>query len=223
MMYGSQGETTGVAACRGTGRKQRSGTHPPRFSDPPLSEPSPQMGSKDFLRVPVRARTRTSRAARGESPTRALEEALIRTAGPTRGARQPDCPHCQSERISRWGAAHGIPRYRCSSCKRTFNILTNTPLARLRNRQRWLTFVGTMVEKKSVRKSAAACGISVTTSSRWRRRFLECSPAERARILREIIVAVSNASALTAATGGVGSTDMAWAKDLLPAILSWLV
>ena len=181
------------------------------------------MGSKDFLRVPVRARTRTSRAARGDSPMRALEEALKPATGPTRGARQPDCPHCQSARISRWGTAHGIPRYRCGSCKRTFNILTNTPLARLRNRQRWLTFVGTMVEKKSIRKSAAACGVSVTTSSRWHKRFLQCSSAERARILREIIVAVSNASALTAATGGVGSTDMAWAKDLLPAILSWLV
>ena len=30
------------------------------------------------------------------------------------------CPHCQSDRTVRWGAAHGLPRYRCVSCKRTF-------------------------------------------------------------------------------------------------------
>lgn len=137
--------------------------------------------------------------------------------------RQLGCPHCRCDRVSRWGAAHGVPRYRCGACGRTFNILTNTPLARLRNKERWLTFVGTMFERKSIRKSAAACGVSVTTSSRWHKRFMECSVAQRAKIVREVIAAISNASALSAVSGNASARDIEWAKELLPVVLSWLV
>jgi hypothetical protein len=65
--------------------------------------------------------------------------------------------------------------------------------------------------------------VSVTTSSRWHQRFLKCSAAERAKILREIIAAISNATALTAVAGNAGATDLGWVKELLPAILSWLI
>jgi len=133
------------------------------------------------------------------------------------------CPHCSSDRVSGWGAAHGIARYRCRICKRTFNILTNTPLARLRNKERWLTFLGTMFERKSIRKSAATCGVSVTTSSRWHKRFLECSASRRAKIVREFVAVASNTSALSALSKNASATDMEWAKDLLPILLSWLV
>ena len=173
--------------------------------------------------APMRAQHGLHDGPDGDALTRAFDEALESAAGPRSAARQLGCPHCRSDRITHWGNAHGFPRYRCASCKRTFNILTNTPLARLRNKQRWLTFVGTMVEKKSLRKSAAACGVSVTTSSRWHQRFLKCSAAERAKILREIIAAISNASALTAISGNAGATDIAWVRELLPAILSWLI
>lgn len=180
------------------------------------------MGSKDS-QAPVRAHHGLRDDSGGEVLTRAFDAALASAAGSRTDTHRLGCPHCRSDSITHWGNAHGFPRYRCGSCKRTFNILTNTPLARLRNKQRWLTFVGTMVEKKSIRKSAAACGVSVTTSSRWHQRFLKCSAAERAKILREIIAAVSNASALTAVAGNAGATDIAWVKELLPAILSWLI
>jgi transposase-like protein len=133
------------------------------------------------------------------------------------------CPHCRSERVTHWGAAHGFPRYRCGSCRRTFNILTNTPLARLRNKERWLTFVGTMIERKSIRESAAACGVSATTSLRWHKRFLECSAAQRAKIATEVIAILSNAQGLAAVSGNAGTTDLAWARELLAVVLSLLV
>ena len=133
------------------------------------------------------------------------------------------CPHCRSERVTHWGAAHGFPRYRCGSCRRTFNILTNTPLARLRNKERWLTFVGTMLERKSIRESAAACGVSATTSLRWHKRFLECSAAQRAKIATEVIAILSNAQGLAAVSGNAGTTDLAWARELLAVVLSLLV
>jgi transposase-like protein len=42
------------------------------------------------------------------------------------------CPHCSGERMARNGSASGLQRYKCRDCGRTFNALTGTPLARLR-------------------------------------------------------------------------------------------
>jgi transposase-like protein len=133
------------------------------------------------------------------------------------------CPHCLSDRTVRWGAADGVPRYRCKSCKHTFNLLTNTPLARLRYKKRWLTYVGTMVERKSVRKSAAACEVSATTSFRWHQRFLSCSVDQRVKILSAIAGAYSNAPALTGLAENPSATELSWCKELLPVILSWIL
>lgn len=49
----------------------------------------------------------------------------------------PPCPHCHHAACSRWGNAHGLPRYRCGACCKTFNALTKTPMARLRRREHW--------------------------------------------------------------------------------------
>jgi transposase-like protein len=138
-------------------------------------------------------------------------------------ARQLRCPHCLSERTVHWGAAYGVPRYRCKACEHTFNILTNTPLARLRYKKRWLTYVGTMVERKSVRKSAVACGVSATTSFRWHQRFLDCSADQRVRILGAIASTYSNAPALTGLSENASAAELSWCKELLPVILSWIL
>src|SRR5256885_15530028 len=75
-----------------------------------------------------------------------------------------------------------------------------------------------MIERRSMRRSAAACEVSVTTSSRWRKRFLECSSAQRGKIAAEVIAAFSNASALTAGPG-----DKNRGEKVLAGILFWLV
>ena len=41
------------------------------------------------------------------------------------------CPHCDGDDIRPWGRAGGKPRYRCASCRKTFNPLTGTPLSGL--------------------------------------------------------------------------------------------
>ena len=131
------------------------------------------------------------------------------------------CAHCASGRVVRWGAAHGLPRYRCVSCRRTFNVLTNTPLAHLRNRERWLTYVGTMIEGRSIRGSAAACAVSSATSSRWRQRFMDCTAEQRAKLLGTIVAAYSQSP--VGASVETNSANLSWCKDLLPVVLSWLV
>ena len=133
-----------------------------------------------------------------------------------------ECSHCASDRLVRWGAAHGLPRYRCLACKRTFNILTNTPLAHLRNRERWLTYVGTMLEGRSIRGSAAACAVSPATSSRWRHRFMNCTAEQRARLFAAIVAAYANSPELVGAAEDMNSANLSWCKDLLPLVLSWL-
>ena len=47
----------------------------------------------------------------------------------------PPCPHGHHTPGSRWGTAHGLPRYRCGAGGKTFHALTKTPLARLRRRE----------------------------------------------------------------------------------------
>ena len=95
-----------------------------------------------------------------------------RTVSLLEGAMPRQCPACGGERIGSWGRAHGLARYRCRDCHRTFNALTGTPLARLRHREAWLGFGVALQEGQSTRRSAAACGVARSTAFRWRHRFL---------------------------------------------------
>ncbi|TMG71274.1 MAG: IS1 family transposase [Betaproteobacteria bacterium] len=181
------------------------------------------MASRRFASVPVYDDHAELDRSERHAPPPALDQAFTAAAGARKDAHSLLCPYCGSDHTVRWGAAHGLPRRRCVSCRRTFNILTNTPLARLRNKDRWLTFAGTLFERKSIRKSAAACGISATTSSRWHHRFTNCSAEQRAKILGAIISAYSNAPALTGVSEDAGAANLQWCRELLPVVLSWIV
>ena len=89
------------------------------------------------------------------------------------------CPHCASGSLYRHGHAHGLQRYRCRSCDRTFNPLTKTPLAHLRHKGQWLTYLQCMLDSLTVRKAAKATDIHRNTSFRWRHRFLEWTKNDR--------------------------------------------
>ena len=84
----------------------------------------------------------------------------------------PACPHCGSHDLGKWGKAHGLKRFRCRDCKRTFNALTGTPLARLRKKEKWDAFAATLKGGATVRSSAETCGVHRNTTFRWRHRFL---------------------------------------------------
>jgi transposase-like protein len=82
------------------------------------------------------------------------------------------CPHCSSVRLHRHGQAHGLQRYRCVDCARSCNALTGTPLARLRQRGKWLPYLDSMLQSNTVRRAATLAGVHKNTSFRWRHRFL---------------------------------------------------
>jgi len=104
-------------------------------------------------------------------------------------------------------------------CQRTHNIRTNTSLARLRNKDQWLTFVGTMVEGRSIRKSALACGVSAATIIRWRKRFMGCTGEQKARILTSIVRTCGGAG-LVRTADRVPDEFRSWFADLVPVLLS---
>jgi ISXO2-like transposase domain len=82
-------------------------------------------------------------------------------------------------RPQRWGQASGLRRYRCKACRKTFNALTGTSLARLRKKACWLRYGEALAAGMSLAKAAAHCGVHLTTSFRWRHRFLRAPAATR--------------------------------------------
>ena len=85
---------------------------------------------------------------------------------------EPACPRCHHRPCGRWGNAHGLPRYRCGACGKTFNALSGTPLARLRHRECWGEYAQALIEGDTVRTAARRCGVHKNTAFRWRHRFL---------------------------------------------------
>ena len=99
------------------------------------------------------------------------------------------CPHCAGREVVGWGRSHGLLRFRCKSCGRTFNALTKTPMAHLRKKEKWLDHARAMIEGKSLAKTAEACGVHPTTAFRWRHRFLRAPAVNKPRSLSGIVEA----------------------------------
>ena len=100
------------------------------------------------------------------------------------------CPRCQGRALHRHGHANELQRFRCRSCRRTFNSLTGTPLARLRCKAKWIAFAETMLDPAAtVRRAADRIGVHRSTSFRWRHRFLSGARLDRQLPLGGIVEA----------------------------------
>lgn len=112
-------------------------------------------------------RTELEKVLAGRPPGAAVTAVIEASLGEERR-----CPHCgHGESVSR-GKADGLQRFRCKKCRKSFNALTGTPLARLRKKERWLDFGQSLSEGETVVASAERCGVAVSTAFRWRHRFL---------------------------------------------------
>lgn len=96
------------------------------------------------------------------------------------------CPHCQSPHFHRHGHAHGLQRFRCKACRKTYNSLSGTPLSRLHYKSKWLTYAGCLLGSTTVRRAAVRAGIHKNTSFRWRHRFLTLPKTDRPSCLSGI-------------------------------------
>lgn len=88
------------------------------------------------------------------------------------GAQPRACPHCESQRLVRNGMADGLQRFKCRGCSRPFNALTGTPLARLRQKGKWLEQTRALADGLTVHRAADFLGVAPSTPFRWRHRFL---------------------------------------------------
>ena len=118
---------------------------------------------------------------RGSAPQGAAA-ALIESVA----RRRLHCPVCNSNHAHLHGHAHGLQRYRCVPCGRTFNALTGTPLARLRHKSLWLDYADCLLASDSVRKAALQLGVHRNTTFRWRHRFLSLAKTDRPHCLHGI-------------------------------------
>ena len=101
----------------------------------------------------------------------------------------PECPHCQSRHLQRWGSSDNLQRFRCCGCRKTFTGLTGTPMAKLRHKDKWLDYMSSMIAGESIRKAAKDCGIHRTTSFRWRHRFLAMPKNQKDDLFQGIVEA----------------------------------
>lgn len=65
-----------------------------------------------------------------------------------------------------------MQRYKCRSCRRTFNALTGTPLAHLRQKLKWLTQAEALCDGTTIMQAATRLKVARSTAFRWRHRFL---------------------------------------------------
>lgn len=96
---------------------------------------------------------------------------------------KPSCPHCGSEHVVRNGTAHDLQRYKCRDCRKTFNALTGTPLARLRMKGKWLGQTAVLRDGVTITKAAETLGVARSTAFRWRHRFLALPKTIQAKSL----------------------------------------
>jgi len=106
-----------------------------------------------------------------------------------KAARGRPCPRCGGGRVHRCGQASGLQRFRCLGCRRSYNALTGTPLARLRKREHWLAYFQCVLDSLVVRAAAAKVGVHRTTSFRWRHRFIPAAARQRPSTLGVIVEA----------------------------------
>jgi transposase-like protein len=149
-----------------------------RRSDDSCGRPSPE----------ARPATAASTGKGERRKTRRIERDALAAVG-ERKVERLGCAHCGADEMIGWGRSHGLPRYRCKACKRTFNAATGTAMARLRKKDRWLDQAQAMIESVSLAKAAERCGVHPTTAYRWRHRFLSAPALDKPQTLQGIVEA----------------------------------
>ena len=134
---------------------------------------------------------RIERLARETVASRALEALIGEKVVDLASSRR--CRHCGTVGIVKHGRdENGQQRFRCRlplGCGRTFNALTNTPLARMRKPEVWLAYAEALGERRSLDWVHEHLGIARLTAWRWRHRLLTPLANGPAQMLSGIVEA----------------------------------
>lgn len=82
------------------------------------------------------------------------------------------CPHCSSTSIRANGKHKGIQTYYCKGCNKYFSEMTGTPIAWLKKKDKWRTYLRCMLSGYSLRRCAEETGLCLQTSFDWRHKIL---------------------------------------------------
>lgn len=86
--------------------------------------------------------------------------------------KQGSCPHCSSLKYSKDGQEKsGVQRYRCKSCKRSFNAYSGTWLAEINKKDLLVPYLKLMREGLSLEKTGKKLDISKKTAFDWRHKI----------------------------------------------------
>ncbi|HDP67897.1 MAG TPA: IS1595 family transposase [Candidatus Marinimicrobia bacterium] len=82
------------------------------------------------------------------------------------------CPHCSSSSIRANGKHKGLRTYYCKECTKYFSETTGTPIAWLKKKDKWRTYLRCMLSGYSLRRCAQETDICLQTSFDWRHKIL---------------------------------------------------
>lgn len=101
------------------------------------------------------------------------------------------CPHCNGTDVVLHGKdKNQRQRFKCRACRRTYNILTGTPMAHARKPEKWGKYLSFMTDHISIRKIVATgIGLNHVTVWRWRHRFLKAAANDNGGVLSGVIEA----------------------------------
>jgi len=104
------------------------------------------------------------------------------------------CVRCGNRDLVKHGRdANGRQRFRCrgtGGCGKTFNPMTGTVLARMRQPGKWVAYAAQMADHKSVANVAASdIGVAPLTAFRWRQKFLKSQVARPVPMLAGVVEA----------------------------------
>lgn len=82
------------------------------------------------------------------------------------------CPHCDGADIYGHGSYKGRRRYKCRSCRKTFNDFTGTAVDGIKKLEKFQEYLLLVVESVTIRKAAEKIGVNVKTIFDWRHKLL---------------------------------------------------
>lgn len=83
------------------------------------------------------------------------------------------CPFCKSNHFIKFGKYHGIQRYKCKYCDKTFSNSTNSLWKYLKYPpEKWIKFLELLIERRTLLYCAKALKISIVTAFNWRHKIL---------------------------------------------------
>lgn len=102
---------------------------------------------------------------------------------------QSACSHCTRRLAVKNGSAHGLQRFKCRNCCKTFNALTGTHLSGLHMRGKWLGQAEAMCDELSLNQTADRLNIAQSTAFCWCHRFLVLPKIVQTRQLAGLVEA----------------------------------